>query len=412
MKCTANRTALKPNTGTSVFVAVDLTPSAAAVAGRTRSIALALDSSGSMDGAKIEQAKSAALGLIKQLRPTDQLSIVSFADSVTVQLPASRVGNAKEVTSAVKGLTVGGLTAMYDGLEAAFKQARQASQEAGTVTRVILLTDGNPTVGRTDGKDFVAMAQAMREAGITITAIGIGNDYNEFLLQKVAEAGGGLWHHIDEKGGSLPEIFQEQAAQMAGTLVAHPELKVSIMQGAELADAYSVRPVLNRLPRPKFDGAAYTIPLRDLIAGEEQTIVFRLGVPSRPAGKGTLIRLSLVEVTQDVEVTFTDDARQWNVEANPYPRTLLSSAEATVLIQRAVQTKEASALQKAETIMKTLASDAGAANAIRSNQALNDVVTTMRDAQATVMRSGLQLSESAKKEFLQATTVIGKKKKR
>ena len=351
MKCTANRTALKPNTGTSVFVAVDLTPSAAAVAGRTRSIALALDSSGSMDGAKIEQAKSAALGLIKQLRPTDQLSIVSFADSVTVQLPASRVGNAKEVTSAVKGLTVGGLTAMYDGLEAAFKQARQASQEAGTVTRVILLTDGNPTVGRTDGKDFVAMAQAMREAGITITAIGIGNDYNEFLLQKVAEAGGGLWHHIDEKGGSLPEIFQEQAAQMAGTLVAHPELKVSIMQGAELADAYSVRPVLNRLPRPKFDGAAYTIPLRDLIAGEEQTIVFRLGVPSRPAGKGTLIRLSLVEVTQDVEVTFTDDARQWNVEANPYPRTLLSSAEATVLIQRAVLTKDASELQKAEQII-------------------------------------------------------------
>jgi Ca-activated chloride channel homolog len=412
MKCTINRAALKPNTGTSVFVAVDLTPSPAAVASRTRSIALALDASGSMDGDKIEQAKAAALGLIKQLRPTDQLSIVSFADTVSVQLPSSKVGNAKEVTAAVKALAVGGLTAMYDGLEAAFKQARQASQEAGTVTRVLLLTDGNPTVGRTDGRDFVALAQGMREAGITIAAIGIGNDYNEFLLQRIAEAGGGMWHHIDEAGGGLPKIFQEQAAEMAGTVVAHPELKIAIMAGAELADAYSIRPVLNRLPRPKFDGSAYAIPLRDLIAGEEQTIVFRLGVPAKPAGKGTLIRLSLVEVTQDVEVTFTDDPRQWNVETNPYPRTLLSSAEATVLIQRAVQTKEASALQKAESIMKTLASDAAAATAIRANQALNDVVTTMRDAQATVMRSGLQLSESAKKEFLQATTVIGKKKKR
>jgi Ca-activated chloride channel family protein len=410
MKCTVNRAALKPNSGTSVYVAVDLTPSAASVAARTRSIALAVDSSGSMDGEKIEQAKAAALGLIKQLRPTDQLSIISFADTVSVQLPASRVGNAREVTSAVKTLSVGGLTAMYDGLEAAFKQARQASQEAGTVSRVLLLTDGNPTVGRTDGKDFIALGQAMREAGITITAIGIGNDYNEFLLQKIAESGGGLWHHIDEAGGSLPQIFQEQAAQMAGTVVAHPEMRVSIMPGSELADAYSVRPVLNRLPRPKFDGAAFTIPLRDLIAGEEQTLVFRMGIPARPAGKASLIRFSLVEVTQDVEVTFTDDPRQWNVETNPYPRTLLSSAEATVLIQRAVQTKEASALQKAEAIMKTLASDAGAATAIRSNQALSDVVTTMRDAQATVMRSGLQLSESAKKEFLQATTVIGKKK--
>jgi len=138
--------------------------------------------------------------------------------------------------------------------------------------------------------------------------------------------------------------------------------------------------------------------------------VFRIGVPARPAGKAALLRFSLVEVAQSVEVTFTDDPRLWNDETNPYPRTLLSSAEATVLMQRAVQTKEASALQKAETIMRTLATDAGAATALRANATLNEVVTTMRDAQATVARSGLQLSESAKKEFLQATTVIGKKK--
>ena len=410
MKCTINRAGLKPNSGTSVFVAVDLTPSAASVAARIRSISLAIDSSGSMDGEKIEQAKAAALSLIKQLRPTDQLSIISFNDKATVQLPASRVGNSREVVAAVKALSVGGLTAMYDGLEAAFEQARRASQEAGTVTRVLLLTDGNPTVGRTDGKDFVTLAQAMREAGITITAIGIGTDYNESLLQRVAESGGGLWHHIVEGKGDLPQIFEQQAAQMAGTIVAHPELRVSIMPGAELADAYTVRPVLNRLPRPRFDGQAFTVPLRDLIAGEEQTLVFRLGVPARPAGRANLLRFSLVEVVQDVEVTFTDDPRAWNVETNPYPRTLLSSAEATVLMQRAVQTHEATALQKAETIMRSLSTDAGAAAAARANPALNEVVTTMRDAQATVMRSGLQLSEAAKKDFLQATTIIGKKK--
>src|SRR6266571_2379622 len=357
MKCTVNRANLKPNTGTFVYVAVDLTPSAAVVAARNRGIVLAIDSSGSMDGEKIEQAKTAALGLLKQLRPTDQISIISFSDKASVDLPMTRVGNSRELAAAVKGISVSGLTAMYAALEAAFTQARQTSLEGGTVKRVILLTDGNPTVGRT-----------------------------------VAEAAGGLWHHIDESGGNLPQVFQDQAAQMAGTVVANPELKVSIMPGSELGDAYSVRPVLNRLPRPRFDGTAFTVPLRDLIAGEEQTLVFRIGLPSRPAGKATLLRFSLVEVTQDVEVAFTDDARLWNAETNPYPRTLLSSAEATVLLQRAVQT------------------DAGAATAIRSNAALSEVVTTMRDAQATVARSGLQLSESAKKDFLQATTIIGKKK--
>src|SRR5438093_93342 len=293
MKCTVNRAALKPNSGTSVYVAVDLTPSAAVIAGRVRSISL---------------------------------------------------------------------------------------------------------------------AQGIREAGITITAIGIGTDYNEQLLEKIAEGGGGLWHHIVDARADLPQIFQDQAAQMAGTVVSNPELKVSIMPGSELADAYSVKPVLNRLPRPKFDGAAYTVPLRDLIAGEQQTLVFRIGVPARPAGKATLLRFSLVEVTQDVEVGFTDDPRLSNVETNPYPRTLLSSAEATVLMQRAVQSRDATALQKAETIMRTMATDAGAATAIRANPTLSDVATTMRDAQATVARSGLQLSEAAKKDFLQSTTIIGKKK--
>jgi Ca-activated chloride channel family protein len=412
MRCTVNRAYLKPNTGASVYVAVDLTPSAASIAGRTRNIFLAIDSSGSMDGEKMDRAKEAALGLIKQLRPTDQISIISFSDRVKLEFPTSRIGNAREAEAAVKGITVRGLTAMYDGLELAFQQARQATQEPGTVSRVLLLTDGNPTVGKSDGKDFVRLAQGMREAGITITAVGIGNDYNEDLLTKLAEAGGGLWHHMKEGKHELPQIFQDEAAQMAGTIVSNPELKVTMMPGAELADAYSVKPVLNRLPRPRLEGTTFTIPLKDLIAGQEQILGFRLGIPGRPAGKAKVLRFALVEVVQDVEVTFTEDPKFWNTETNAYPRTLLSSAEATVLIQRAVLTKEAGAMQKAEAIIRNIAGDAGAAAATRANPVLSEVMTTMRDAQATVARSGLQLSESAKKDFLQETTIIGRKKPR
>src|SRR5207245_594693 len=118
------------------------------------------------------------------------ISIVSFSATVAVQLPMSRVGNSREVAAAVKAISVSGLTAMYNGLDATFQQARRGSQEAGTVNRVILLTDGNPTVGKTDGREFVSLAQNMREAGITITAIGIGIDYNESLMQKIGETRG------------------------------------------------------------------------------------------------------------------------------------------------------------------------------------------------------------------------------
>src|SRR5438094_2777413 len=135
MKCTVNRANLKPNAGTSVYIAVDLTPSAAVIAGRVRSISLAIDSSGSMDGEKIDQAKAAALGLLKQLRPTDQISIVSFSDTVTVQLPMSRVGNSRQIAAAVKAIPVNGLTSMSNRLEAAFEQARHTTSEPWTVYR-------------------------------------------------------------------------------------------------------------------------------------------------------------------------------------------------------------------------------------------------------------------------------------
>src|SRR2546430_16623624 len=116
----------------------------------------------------------------------------------------------------MKAISVSGLTAMYDGLQAAFQQARRSSREPGTVNRVLLLTDGNPTVGKTDGREFITLAQGIREAGITITAIGIGTDYNEQLLEKIAEGGGGLGHHILDARPNLPHIFHDQPAPSAG----------------------------------------------------------------------------------------------------------------------------------------------------------------------------------------------------
>src|SRR5207245_9097107 len=119
---------------------------------------------------------------------------------------------------------------------------------------------------------------------------------------------------------------------------------------------------------------------------------------------------SLADASTSLKVSFTHAPRPSTAAATPHPRTRLSSAEATVLMQRAVQSRDAAALPKAETIMPSMATDAGAATAIRANPTLSDVATTMRDAQATVARSGLQLNEAAKKDFLQATTIIGKKK--
>src|SRR2546428_13764262 len=100
MKCTVNRANLKPNAGTSVYIAVDLTPSAAGIAGRVRSISLAIDSRGSVDGEKMDQAKAAALALIKQLGPTDEISTVPLSYAVTVHRSMRQFGNGRAAAAA------------------------------------------------------------------------------------------------------------------------------------------------------------------------------------------------------------------------------------------------------------------------------------------------------------------------
>jgi len=412
VRCTVNRAYLKANAGSAVFVAVDVKASAPPAVRNRMNVTLAIDSSGSMDGEKMEQAKAAASGLIKQLKPTDQISIVSFSDTVKVELPTSPVADSRAAEAAIKAISVRGLTAMYAGLEFAFNEARQTSRQPGTVNRVLLLTDGMPTVGKTTQVDFKGLAQAMRDSGITITSIGIGNDYNESLLTQIAQSGAGLWHHIKDGRRDLPQLFQEQVEQMAATILTNPELKVSMMPGAELADAYNVKPMLTRMARPRVNEGAFSIPLRDLISGQEQNVVFRIGVSARPKGKATLLRAALKDIAQEVVVTFTEDPKLWNGETNPYPRVLLSSAEATVLMQSAIQKQEGASLQKAQSIMKTIAADPAAAAATRMNPVLTDVVTTVQEAQATVARTGLHLSEGAKKDLLQETIIIRRKKPR
>jgi len=409
LRCTANRAYVRAGAGGVVFVAVDLLPPPTVVTQQNvMNIALAIDCSGSMDGEKIEQAKESALSLVSQLNPGDWISVVSFSDKATMELPTSTAGNRQAAEAAIRKISVLGGTNLYDGLELAFQQARTNSRNAGTVSRIILVTDGMPTEGRTEDSDFVRLARKIHDSGITVTTIGIGDDYNETLLTQIAQAGGGLWYHVKDPRRDLPNIFHEQVTQMAGTVVANPELKLQLMPGAELADAYSVRPMLTKLPGPTMHGGAFVIPLRDLIAGQEQNLVFRIGVPGRRSGRFKLLHVELGKAVQDVVITFTDDSQLWKLETNPYPRLLLASTEGTVLMRTAIQTQDQTALRRAETLLQTIARDPAAATVARTNPVVTEVVTTLRDAHATVVKGGL--SESQKKDLLHGTTIIGAKK--
>jgi uncharacterized protein YegL len=409
MKCTVNRSYVKANAGGVVFVAIDFTPpQVATVYRQNMNVSLAVDCSGSMSGGKLTRAKESALALSQQLSPNDIISVVSFESHAKVKLKATKAYDSTAIQGAIEKIELGGGTNMYGGLEHSYKETLKNSGNAGTISRVLLLTDGQPTEGKTNDNDFVKLAQKIRDDGITITTLGIGNDYNDALLTKIAQTGGGLWYHIRDPSRDLGEIFKEQVTQMIGTLVRNPVLKMRLMPGAEFSQAFAVKPMLTQLPNPIGADNQYQIPIKDLISGQEQNLVFKIRFPSRQPGLFRLLRAELQNNSQDLTVTYTIDPKLYEPELDPYPRALLRLSEATVVMRNGIASNDQTVARNADTILREITADGNLATVVKKNPVVGDVLTALQGTKLKMSKG--PISESDKKQMMQESTFIGKKK--
>ena len=409
MKCTANRSYVKANAGGVVFVAIDLMPPQIAAAyQQIMNVSLAVDCSSSMSGEKLAQAKDSAIALSQQLSPNDTISIVSFESQAKVELASTKASNFEIIQAAIRKISLGGGTNMHRGLELSYKEALKNSGCTGTISRILLLTDGQPTEGKTNDNDFVRLAQKIRADEITITTLGIGDDYNDGLLTKIAQAGGGLWYHIRDLSKDLGEIFREQVTQMRGTLIRNPVLKMQLMPGAEFSEAFAVKPMLTQLPSPHGVSNQYQISLKDLISGEDQNLVFKMRFPPRQAGLYRLVRAELQNAAQDLAVTYTEDPKLYEPESDPYPRALLRLSEATVVMRNGIARNDLTVARNADTILREITADGNLSTVVKKNPLVGDVLTVL---QGTKLKAAAgSISESDKKQMMHESTFIGKKK--
>lgn len=367
MACSLNRMHIPPNKGQMLFLKIEITPTVAvATESLPVNVCLLIDRSGSMAGKKLDNAKKGAFKLINQLESRDYAGIVTFESKVDVVVPGQHVTDSNMFETKIRNISLGGTTEMHKGLEAAFAELKKPIQtyySAGKepVRRIILLSDGQPTDGRSES-EYRRLAREMREKGISITALGIGKDYNEDLLSEIAEDSGGMWYHISSPD-DIPDIFSGELNNMKTVVFSRPELVLNLSHGVELADIYKSRPDVHRISNVKRVNSEYRMPISDIKAGESQTIVARIGVPPRPDGECRVARVDIVSgpftKTENVIVNYTSNESLWGSETDAYSRTLFAVTETQIKAKDGIS-GDRTALKQAETQLETIIRDAEA----------------------------------------------------
>ncbi len=169
-----------------------------------------IDVSGSMeDYNKLPLVKQSMKMLTDQLRENDKVAIVVYAGSAGVVLPATSGSNKQTIKNAIDNLQAGGSTAGGEGIQLAYKIARENFKANGN-NRVILCTDGDFNVGLSSDAAMEALIEKERESGVFLTVLGYGmGNYKDNKMQKLANKGNGNHAYIDNAGEAKKVLVSE-----------------------------------------------------------------------------------------------------------------------------------------------------------------------------------------------------------
>ncbi|PIA68321.1 vWA domain-containing protein [Pseudomonas sediminis] len=152
--------------------------------------------------------------LVDQLRPQDRVSLVTYAGDSKVVLDSVPGSDKAKIRAAIDQLSAGGSTAGESGIQLAYQQASKHMIDGG-INRILLATDGDFNVGISDFDSLKRLAADKRKSGVSLTTLGFGVDnYNERLMEQLADAGNGNYAYID----NLREARKVLVDQLASTL--------------------------------------------------------------------------------------------------------------------------------------------------------------------------------------------------
>lgn len=238
-------------------------------------VAIVLDRSGSMSGAKLEHAKQAAIAAVERLSAQDIVSVVAYDNQVRTLVPATRATDRREIARAIRGLAPGGSTALYAGVSRGAHEVRKFLS-AERVNRVILLSDGLANVGPSSPELLADLGASLAKEGVTVSTVGLGLDYNEDLMTRLARSGEGN-HAFVESPERLAAIFDREFGELLSMVARDVEVEIECPRG--------VRPIRLLGREGEIAGQKVFARLGQLGARQERYVLLEAEVSPREPGR-------------------------------------------------------------------------------------------------------------------------------
>ncbi len=294
LTCRLNKASLPViNTQQLVYVLIEAVPGEGmAQVQMPVNLSLVLDKSGSMSGKKIQNLREAAKLVVDRLGPADTISIVAFSDRKYLIAESQPVVDQLDLKKKIDRIRDGGGTAISGGMGQGLAELDKALAP-DRVSRMLLLTDGQ-TFG--DEKQCLKLGEKAGESGIVVSALGLGDDWNEDLLDDIAEASGGAADFIDSPD-KIVSFFEQAVKSMQDTVVQNAKLVLRLASGITPRQVWQVLPMISNLGYQPLSERDVQVTLGELEKGQPRSLLVEMLVGPRPAGS---YRVAQAEISYDV----------------------------------------------------------------------------------------------------------------
>lgn len=231
-------------------------------------LTLTVDTSGSMQGAKIQHARAAAKTVVRELDDGDVVAVHTFSDDAEPRVRPTKLSleTRPQIQRVLGSLHANGGTNLFDAVRLAAAETWRVPA-SHPVKRVVVISDGQATVGPTSAHQIGRLAEVGASRGVQVTSLGVGLDYDEQTLNELAKRSSGRLYHLADSR-ELSSIVKRELRLMQDTRAVASFVELVPAQGAHIVG-------IDGVPAMR-SGDGFRVPLGALHGGQTRELVVRV----------------------------------------------------------------------------------------------------------------------------------------